>query len=110
MTVSGAARVFPAADMPNPRFRAQRVLRISRVVADLGRAEAFYRDALGFRTIAQGRLGDGGAAEIAMRLGAEEIALVRFAAPCRPYPPDSRSDDLWFQHLAIAVNDMDAAY
>ncbi len=27
-----------------------------------------------------------------------------------PYPPDSRSNDLWFQHLAIVVDDMDAAY
>jgi catechol 2,3-dioxygenase-like lactoylglutathione lyase family enzyme len=120
MTVSGAARPAPAADLPNWQCRAERILRISRVVADLGRAEAFYRDGLGFRTIARGRPDqattaafgsrDGDAAEIAMRLGAEEIALVRFAVPGRPYPPDSRSDDLWFQHLAIAVNDMDAAY
>ena len=110
MTVSAAALPSPAAAAPCPRFQAQRVLRISRVVADLRRAEAFYRDALGFRTTAQGRLGDGDAAEIVMRLGAEDIALVRFAAPGRPYPTDSRSDDLWFQHLAIAVNDMDVAY
>ena len=46
-----------------------------------------------------------------MRLGREEIALVRFAVPGRqPYPTGSRSDDLWFQHLAIVVADMDAAY
>ncbi len=45
-----------------------------------------------------------------MRLGAQDIALVRFATQGRPYPRDSRSDDLWFQHLAIVVNDMDLAY
>jgi catechol 2,3-dioxygenase-like lactoylglutathione lyase family enzyme len=28
----------------------------------------------------------------------------------RPVPPDTRSNDLWFQHLAIVVRDMDAAY
>ncbi len=50
------------------------------------------------------------AEEIVMRIGAEEIALVRFAEPGRPYPPDSASGDLWFQHLAIVVRDMDAAY
>ena len=45
-----------------------------------------------------------------MRLGAQDIALVQFARQGRPYPRDSRSDDLWFQHLAIVVNDMDLAY
>jgi catechol 2,3-dioxygenase-like lactoylglutathione lyase family enzyme len=99
---------------------AERILRVSRVVADLDRAEAFYRDVLGFSTIARGPVGratlaalgksSADAEEVAMRLGAEEIALVRFAAPGRSYPPDSRSDDLWFQHLAIVVGDMDAAY
>jgi catechol 2,3-dioxygenase-like lactoylglutathione lyase family enzyme len=102
------------------RCQVERIVRISRVVSDLGRAEAFYRDGLGFRIIAQGPLdeatlatldaGAGAAEEIVMRLGAQDIALVRFAAPGRPYPADSRSDDLWFQHLAIVVNDMDAAY
>ena len=35
---------------------------------------------------------------------------MQFASPSRPYPADSRSDDLWFQHLAIVVSDMQAAY
>jgi catechol 2,3-dioxygenase-like lactoylglutathione lyase family enzyme len=30
--------------------------------------------------------------------------------PGRAYPENSRSNDLWFQHLAIVVSDMDAAY
>lgn len=99
---------------------AQRIVRISRVVADLDRAESFYRDALGFRSVERGRcakaeltaLGVGGAdaEHVVMRLGAEDLALVRFAEPGQPYPPDSHSDDLWFQHLAIVVDDMRAAY
>ncbi len=28
----------------------------------------------------------------------------------KPIPPDSQSNDLWFQHLAIVVSDMDRAY
>lgn len=100
------------------RFHAERILRISRVVSDLDRAEAFYREGLGLSTVARGRsdtaalaaLGRGDAEEVVMRLGAQDIALVRFAVPGRPYPQDSRSDDLWFQHLAIVVNDMDTAY
>jgi len=81
-----------------------RILRVSRVVADLAQAEAFYRDALGFR------VKDRFDMETILHLGDEEVALFRPAAPGRPYPADSRSDDLWFQHLAIVVADMDAAY
>ena len=90
------------------------------MVSDLDRAEAFYREALGFGAVARGSsdkatlaalgLADIAAAEVVMRLGAQDIALVRFTRQGRPYPRDSRSDDLWFQHLAIVVNDMDVAY
>jgi catechol 2,3-dioxygenase-like lactoylglutathione lyase family enzyme len=96
-------------------MRAERILRFSRVVADLARAEGFYRAALGFSTISQGpaqvaMLGAGDADEVVMRLGRQEVAFVRFALPGRAAPMDSRSDDAWFQHLAIVVSDMDAAY
>ena len=117
---SAAALLLAAGMARRRRFQAQRILWISRVVSDLGRAEAFYREGLGFRAVARGRSGkatlaalgleDADAEEVVMRLGAQDIALVRFAAPGRPYPRDSRSDDLWFQHLAIVVDDMDAAY
>lgn len=96
------------------------ILRISRVVADLARAEAFYRDALSFEKVGDGPgdpalcdlLGLPGATlkSSLMRLGAQEIELACFDPPGAPYPADSRSDDLWFQHLAIVVSDMDAAY
>jgi catechol 2,3-dioxygenase-like lactoylglutathione lyase family enzyme len=101
-------------------LRAQRLLRISRVVSDLRRAEMFYSDALGFRRLAQERVApallaalgmEGAVAEqVVMRLGEEEIVLVQFEAQGRPCPPDSQSRDLWFQHLAIVVRDMDRAY
>jgi catechol 2,3-dioxygenase-like lactoylglutathione lyase family enzyme len=114
------AALLLAAGMPwRRRFQAECILRITRVVSDLDRAEAFYRDGLGFRVIARGRsdqrtlaaLGAGDCAvEVVMRLGAQDIALVQFAWQGRTYPRDSRSDDLWFQHLAIVVNDMDLAY
>jgi catechol 2,3-dioxygenase-like lactoylglutathione lyase family enzyme len=101
-------------------LRAQRILRISRVVSDLRHAEMFYSDALGFRRLAQEPLApallaalglEGAAAEqLVMRLGEEEIALVQFEAQGRPFPAESQSRDLWFQHLAIVVRDMDRAY
>ena len=45
-----------------------------------------------------------------MRLGDQEIALQAFDRAGQPYPPGSTSTDLWFQHFAIIVSDMDAAY
>jgi catechol 2,3-dioxygenase-like lactoylglutathione lyase family enzyme len=48
---------------------------------------------------------------VRMRLGSEEIELTEYLAPeGRPIPVDSRSNDRWFQHIAIIVSDMDAAY
>jgi catechol 2,3-dioxygenase-like lactoylglutathione lyase family enzyme len=46
-----------------------------------------------------------------MRLGDEFIELTEFVAPRgRPAPVDARSNDRWFQHIAIIVSDMDRAY
>jgi catechol 2,3-dioxygenase-like lactoylglutathione lyase family enzyme len=46
-----------------------------------------------------------------MKLGDEHIELMQFLAPRgRPSPADSRSNDRWFQHVALIVSDMDKAY
>ena len=46
-----------------------------------------------------------------MRLGDEFVELTEYLAPKgRPVPVDSRSNDHWFQHIAIVVSDMDKAY
>ena len=46
-----------------------------------------------------------------LRLGCERIELLEFTDLAgRPYPPDSTSTDLWFQHMAIIVNDMTDAH
>ena len=46
-----------------------------------------------------------------LRLGDEHLDLVEYLAPQgRPFPPDSRSHDRWFQHVAIIASDMDRAY
>ena len=48
---------------------------------------------------------------VRMRLGNEVIELTEYLAPKgRPVPADSRSNDQWFQHIAIVVSDMDKAY
>jgi catechol 2,3-dioxygenase-like lactoylglutathione lyase family enzyme len=72
-------------------------------VASLDRAVAFYRGALSFVP------GEPGARPgLVLRLGGESVLLVERAG--RPVPAGSRSNDGWFQHLAIVVSDIDTAY
>jgi len=48
---------------------------------------------------------------VRMRLGDETLELIEFLTPQgRPIPVDSRSNDAWFQHIAIITSDMDRAY
>jgi catechol 2,3-dioxygenase-like lactoylglutathione lyase family enzyme len=95
--------------------------RILVTVSDLDRAESFYRDGLGFETVGRADVGgdgfahlvglrDGRAKTLTMRLGREEVTFVEYERTGKPYPADSRSPDLWFQHFAIVVSDMDKAY
>ena len=95
--------------------------RITLIVSDLDRAEEDYVRTLGCRVgqradiepsltrvlcirRARGR-------RSLLRMGRERIELLEFTdAAGRPYPPDSTSTDLWFQHMAIVVNDMTHAY
>lgn len=91
-------------------------------VTDLDRAVAFYRDVLGFREVARAEVAGAGyerlygvfgarLATARLALGAEEIVLNAWLAPAgRPAPADSRSNDRWFQHVAIVVSDMERAY
>jgi catechol 2,3-dioxygenase-like lactoylglutathione lyase family enzyme len=44
-----------------------------------------------------------------LALGTEKIELRAYPAPGRAIPADSRSNDLWFQHMAVVVSDIDAA-
>jgi catechol 2,3-dioxygenase-like lactoylglutathione lyase family enzyme len=91
-------------------------------VADMDRSVEFYSRVLTFEKMSDTEVaGDdlehlfgvfGSRARIVrMRLGGESIELVQFLAPRgRPIPADSRSNDLWFQHFAVIVSDMDRAY
>src|SRR5713101_5732768 len=48
---------------------------------------------------------------VRMKLGEEFITLTDYLAPKgRPISVDSRSNDRWFQHIAIITSDMDQAY
>jgi catechol 2,3-dioxygenase-like lactoylglutathione lyase family enzyme len=48
---------------------------------------------------------------VRMKLGEEFLELTEYLAPRgRPFPIDTRSNDRWFQHVAIIVSDMEKAY
>ena len=91
-------------------------------VSDLDRAVDFYTQVLHFQKEGEAELAGpeiehlkglfGVRERVArLRLGNEEIELAEYLAPQgRPIPADSHSNDLWFQHLAIVVSDMDQAY
>lgn len=97
------------------------VEKISLTVANLDRTERFYRDILGFEALGRQHSDDPRLARLlgvesaavdilAMRLGNEQVEFVQYRHKGRAYPRDSRSPDLWFQHFAIIVSDMDRAY
>jgi catechol 2,3-dioxygenase-like lactoylglutathione lyase family enzyme len=97
----------------------QRLLGFGRNTSDLDRALAFYTRALGFRVIecrpdaptwtrlAGLDITPRRAARLA--LGRERIELLEIDA-ASPYPSNSTAADGWFQHVAIVVTDMEAAY
>ncbi len=99
------------------------VQRVGFTVSDLDPLLAFYTQVLPFEIIKDDEvLGEPhekltGVFGVRMRvvtlgLGQEQIQLTQFIAPPggRLIPLDSRSNDLWFQHIAIVVSDMDTAY
>ena len=95
---------------------------IAMTVADMDRSVDFYTRVLTFQKISDTEVfgdeveklyGVFGAhvRVVRLRLGDEFIELNEFLVPRgRPIPIDSRSNDRWFQHIAIIVSDMDDAY
>lgn len=87
------------------------VLSITTTVSDLARARSFYIDVLQFTSISGTRSAHQDTA--VLRLGEETLVLVEPTAagrPGRPIPAFMASNDRLFQHIAIVVSDMDAAY
>ncbi len=91
-------------------------------VSDMDRSVAFYTDTLNFHIVSDVEV-DGDAFEhldgvygararvVRLQLGRETLELTQYYAPVgRPVPDDSRSNDQWFQHVAIIVSDMAKAY
>ncbi len=98
----------------------QAVTGFALVTADLARLLQFYRDLLGFavhgadKPIDDGEvvlLGLSGAGQRqVLSLGDQTLWIDQFEQPGRPYPADSDAASLWFQHLALVVDDIHTAY
>lgn len=110
MGAAGRAQVTAAKRAP----AIHAVATISTTVADMDRSVAFYASVLSFEKVSDRKIKQGDAAPlrvVGMKLGDESIELLQFKGrQGQPIPPDSRSNDLWFQHIAIIVSDMDRAY
>jgi catechol 2,3-dioxygenase-like lactoylglutathione lyase family enzyme len=98
-----------------------RIGRISFTTADADRLGGFYQRAFGFEVMEPERysgadfaqltgIGGAQAHALPLRLGEETIELLVFAQRGAPYPADVGCDDRRFQHIAIVVADMEAAY
>jgi len=122
-------RRSPDSRIPTQLAQQQTVLNTVRAVESVGmtvsnmdRALDFYTTVLSFQKISdvevlgseyeqlQGLFGVR-LRVVKLQLGEEVIELTEYLTPKgRPIPVDSRSNDRWFQHIAIVVSDMDQAY
>lgn len=105
---------------PNPAVHA--VDSIGITVADLDKSVDFYTQVLEFKKVAEEEThgvevehlhGVFGARRrtARLRLGEEFLELTEYVAPQgRAFPIETRSNDRWFQHIAVITGDMDKAY
>ncbi len=107
--------------MTNPgSLKVCRILRFSLTSADAKKLAGFYEQAFGFRSMSKHRhsgtgferiMGvQGGATSLRLTLGKEEVELLEYDSPGRSYPAHATAADPAFQHLAIVVSNMEAAY
>jgi catechol 2,3-dioxygenase-like lactoylglutathione lyase family enzyme len=115
----GAVPRQPAAQTAGP---AQAVAMVGLTVGDMERSIGFYSSVLDFEKVSDDEVAGSAYEElegvfgarvrvVRLRLGEEYLQLTEYLAPRgRPAPVDSRSNDRWFQHVAIIVSNMDSAY
>ena len=102
--------------------RAVAVAMVGMTVGDMDRSVAFYTGVLDFRVVSDDTAGGASYDSlqglsgtslrvVRLQLGDEYLQLTQYLSPRgRPGPAGARSNDRWFQHVAIIVSDMDSAY
>ncbi|BBD60708.1 glyoxalase/bleomycin resistance protein/dioxygenase [Nostoc sp. HK-01] len=100
----------------------QRIRAIGLTVNDAHHSLGFYTQALGFEFVNDITFENKNYSElegvpgaktriVTLQLGDELMELMEYInIHSQPIPIDSQSNDIWFQHLAIVVSDMDRAY
>jgi len=114
---------FPSQAAPETRRTAvQSVESVGMTVSDMDRSVDFYSRMLSFEKTFDVELAGSDYEHlegvfglrmriVRMQLGSESIELTEYLTPRgRPVPADSRSNDGWFQHIAVITSDMDRAY
>jgi catechol 2,3-dioxygenase-like lactoylglutathione lyase family enzyme len=103
-------------------IQVQRIRAIGLTVSDIERSRNFYTQALGFQLVSDVTADEPEYSQaegvpntairiVTLKLGDEYIELMQYLTlKGEPIPDDSQSNDLWFQHFAIAVDDMDRAH
>jgi len=95
--------------------------RVSMTVSDLEQTKLFFRDGLGFEKVSLSEIKESSFSHLfgvegttvkilTMRVGNSLVDFVQYSKPGLDYPRQSTSLDLWFQHIAIVVSDMEKAY
>src|SRR6266498_2599253 len=91
---ANSARVpfLSATDAAQTSSKVEQVAAVGMSVSEMDASVAFYSKILSFEKVS-------------------DVELTEYLAPKgRPVPVDSRSNDQWFQHIAIITSDMDKAY
>ncbi len=120
-----AIELSPAVSQSRPNLKQPLVRAVEAVgmtVADMDRSIAFYSNVLSFTKVSESNqdsadyqqlenVPEAKARVVRLRLGNGVIELTQYSTPRgKPIPADSASNDLWFQHLAIVVSNMQKAY
>lgn len=102
-------------------IQVQRIRAIGLTVTDTDRSKDFYTQALSFELVSDITVEGQDYSDlegvtgskiriVTLQLGDELIELMEYLnVEGKPIPCDSQSNDLWFQHMAIVVSDMDRA-
>jgi len=117
-----AATPAAAAGTQSVAAQVQAVAAVAMTVSDADRSAEFFARVLDFEKVGETEVAGEDYARlegvfgarlrvVRLRLGSEYLDLHEYLAPRgRPVPVDARSNDRSFQHVAIIVSDMDAAY